>query len=900
MLTSRRPCLALFSCLLLVILLYAVPVAAQDTEDAQLFLSGFNAYQQKNYPTAVTRLGDVLQKYPETPLRDMTLFWLARAHYKAGNRQDAGRYMAQFTQEYPDNPLKNTVEEELLVLAADHAAARSAALPRKDEQAQLAAARQSEEQRRTAEAAERLAREKAEQERIAREKAAQEEIAEQARKRAAETAAQAQAAQDAAEKARLLRAKAEALRLAREKAEAERLAQQQAAEEQRKVAEAERVAREQAEAERKRIAVQEAEQRRIADQLAEQQRLAMEKDAEEQRLREQAEAERLAAITRAEEQQRAAVEAEKLAREKAAQDQAAEQVRQRAVEKAAREKAEAERLALEKQRQEKQLLKEKAISEYRSIVERFPGSAAARTAAVRLRELGVVTPASVPVAVAAPVPVPATQEGGTVTAAQVLNLEVAQYAAFTFDLQTPSTPATVAQQLAVPFEIQNHGNGQDSFYLASGFPAEYGVRFVAAAAPEQSINQTPDLAAGERFKGLLKLALPPTVIDGLRIAYPVKAASRFMGEASQSRVVSLVAAAPLLRTVLKTDKQQLQPGERLLYRVVVLNVGSTVARDVSLRLNYPAQLQPVEGGSAGFRQEMQAALVQDSLTLQPGESRELIAAFQLKESALAGEELILRADLHDTVLQTRSSFLSDRVVVLPVSELAVRIAQDQTVVVPGQTVGIPARIINRGNRRERVTLTVPSSPFQKTAIYHDLNRDGMRQPGEPEVSVIGPLEPAEEVALLLDLTAQRTVLDGTVEKLSLHAVSEAAQSKGFTAESRIVYSRPVVQLSMKGRQGRMVPGELLTVACDLVNNGSHLARQVEMEISWPDQLELVTADQPACRSRSGASAWCFNELGAGEKRTVKASFRIKSGTGVGTGVQLKSQLNYQDHLGNRY
>ena len=95
-----------------VVLLVAPSVIAQETGDSQIFLAGFNAYQQKDYPTAVTRLGEVLEKHPETPLRDMTLFWLARAHYKAGNRQDAARYMAQFTREYPDNPLKNTVEEE--------------------------------------------------------------------------------------------------------------------------------------------------------------------------------------------------------------------------------------------------------------------------------------------------------------------------------------------------------------------------------------------------------------------------------------------------------------------------------------------------------------------------------------------------------------------------------------------------------------------------------------------------------------------------------------------------------------------------------------------------------------------------------------------------------------------
>jgi hypothetical protein len=77
-----------------------------------------------------------------------------------------------------------------------------------------------------------------------------------------------------------------------------------------------------------------------------------------------------------------------------------------------------------------------------------------------------------------------------------------------------------------------------------------------------------------------------------------------------------------------------------------------------------------------------------------------------------------------------------------------------------------------------------------------------------------------------------------------------------------------------------------------------LAKGVELQASWPEQLELVAAE-PAIEGKLG-NGWRLNELGAGEKRVVKASFRVKPGTGVGTGIQLKSQLSYYDQLGNRY
>jgi len=945
MLRFCRLLTAFLACLLLVTLLGAVPVFAQETEDSQIFLSGFNAYQQKKYPVAVARLSEVLKKYPETPLRDMTLFWLARSHYKAGNLQDAGRYMAQFSREYPDNPLKNTVEEELLTLAGLHERSQTAALQQDEvakqravaeaEQEKLAALKREEERLvreraeaeklaalQAAEETERLAQEKAAEERRAAAKREEERIAKEkleaerqiALKVEEERLAREKADREASEKVLALKAKADAWRMAREKAEAEQLAAKKADEE--------RLARERAESERIAV-VKKAEEQRQAALEAERQKLAAQKVEEERRAKEQAEVERLAAVKKAEEQRQAALEAERqkladqkaeeerLAREKAEAERvavvkAAEEKRL-AAEKAAaamaeqkeREltiarKAEAEQRAAEKARQDKDVLKEKAIVEYKGILSRFPGTRASQVAAARLKELGVAV--ALPAAVSS---APAAAETA-VGAAHVLTLEVAQYAAFEFDVQSPTRPVDVAQKTVIPFEVQNRGNGNDSFYLASGFPAEFGARFVAASDPEQAINQTPMLASEERFKGLLLVSLPPSSIDGLRFAYPVKAASQLAGEASRSRVVMLAAAAPLLRAVVKTDNLQVLPGEKVQYRIAVLNVGSTTARDVTLRVNFPAQYQPVEYSAAGFRQEMNAALVLDGLTLNPGESRDLTATFQLKDESLAKEELVVRADLLNNVLQTRATFLSNATLVLPFSAVVVRMADERIIAIPGETVTIPARVINKGNYRERFKLAVPSTPFKNVVICNDLNRDGVRQAGEPEVTVVGPLGPNEEMALLLEVTTPQSAQDGTHEKLTLTATPESGHGKIVTAESLLGYSRPVVQLTMKGREGRMVPGELLNVELNVRNQGSNLAKLVELDVRWPDQVELVTADTAACRSQSGGSSWCFSELGAGEKRVVKASFRIKSGTGVGTGVQLKSVLSYQDHVGNRY
>ncbi|MFA6822964.1 MAG: tetratricopeptide repeat protein [Geobacter sp.] len=840
---TRRRLATIVAGLACVVLFAAPLVVAQESGDSQTFLAGFNAYQQKDYPTAVNRLSEVLQKHPETPLRDMTLFWLARAHYKAGNNQDAARYMAQFTREYPDNPLKNTVEDELLTLASRYEASGQAAAVAK---AEAEASRQAEAQR------------------LAQEQAARE-------------------AADRAEKARILKLKAEEERLAREKAEAERVAQlkleeertaKESAEQQRLAAakaEAERLAREKAEAER--VAQLKLEEERKAKVAAEQQRLAAAKAETERLAREKAETERLAKLKLEEERKikEAAEQAKKLAAQKAAEEQ-------KAAQKAAAAAA------------EQRALREKAISEYQRILAQFPGTPAAKTAAARLSQLGVAV--SVPAAAKADLKT-------TTDNAQVLSLEVAQYAAFEFGLQPQRQPAEVSRVVAIPVEVLNRGNGSDSFYLASGFPAEFGARFVAAAAPDQAINQTPPLAPGERFNGLLQLTVPADTIDGLRITYPVKAASRFNAETSQSRELSLVASAPLLRAMIKPATTQAAPGERIQYRITVLNVGSMAAREVSLRLNFPTQYEPAE--FAGFRQEMQAVLVQDGLALKSGESREFVVSFKLRDEALAREELVVRADLVNAPLKAVSTFHAAAVYVQPVSAVVVRMASSRVVLIPGQTITLPATVVNNGNQRERFSLVASVPPSQKVTVYHDQNRDGLRQPNEPEVDAIGPLGPKEEAALVLEVATDRSAQDGTESGVSLSVAAESGQGKVVVADARLGFSRPVVQLALKGRGGLLVPGELLTVDLVVHNQGSNLAKGVVLQAAWPEQLELVAAEPAAELKAAGhGRTWRLNELGAGEKRVVKASFRVKAGTGVGTGIQVKSELSYNDQLGNRY
>lgn len=110
--------------ILLVVLITVTPPAriswAAQSADALLFIAGFNAYQGNDCRMAVDKLSQFLQEHPASPLRDVTLYWLARALYGVGDRHQAAHTMAGFLREYPAHPLAGSGETDLLTLAAEY------------------------------------------------------------------------------------------------------------------------------------------------------------------------------------------------------------------------------------------------------------------------------------------------------------------------------------------------------------------------------------------------------------------------------------------------------------------------------------------------------------------------------------------------------------------------------------------------------------------------------------------------------------------------------------------------------------------------------------------------------------------------------------------------------------
>jgi len=797
--------------------------------------------------------------------------------------------MAQFFQEYPDSPLRGTVEEGLAALAQRYQKGETI------EETSKAVVK--------APAPEKVAVEKAAAEKVAAEKVAAEKIA--AEKIAAEKVAAEKVAAEKVAAEKVAAEKVAAEKVAAEKVAAEKVAAEKVAAE--KVA-AEKVAAEKVGAEKvaaEKVAAEKVAAEKVAAEKVAAEKFAAEKIAAEKIAAEKIAAERAAAEKIADEKiaaekiaaERAA--AEKIAAEKAtAERAAAEKV---AAERAAAEKAETERARQQKVaaiaakvNEEKQAksaeMRNQAIEAYKTVIDKFPGTAAASSASAKLHQLGIEYPNLQKAATA-----PQTGE-----VSQVFNLEVAQFADLDIQFGPTSESEEVGKRFIIPFTIVNTGNGSDSFYLESGFPPEFDFHFASAMTPDIPINSTPNLAVGEKFRAVAVGTIPRGNIDGQRNVFPIKIVSTFAREVSQSREIALVSAAPLLRAVVKNDKAKLLPGEKISYRISLLNIGTAAARGVTLRLNYPPQYEPVGNLPSGFKQETRAALVLDGLQLKSGGSNDYNVTFQLKDEALAEQELFLRADVINNDLEKKESFVSSTSVVQRVSGVAARTTADKLVVIPGQVISIPLIVTNTGNSREVYTIKANVPGNATYTFFDDVNRDGKRQPNEPIINHVGPLSPKEEAYVVLEISTPTSANDGAVAPLSVVFEPENATDKSAAVNLQLTYSRPILELAMLAKGGRLKPGEVSSLELNCVNRGSNMAKQVTLMSILPSQMELVAADPVFTKADSGVFTWRFDELGAGEKRSIKVSYRVKPGIAVGTNMQMKNLLNYQDQLGNRY
>jgi outer membrane protein assembly factor BamD (BamD/ComL family) len=538
-------------------------------------------------------------------------------------------------------------------------------------------------------------------------------------------------------------------------------------------------------------------------------------------------------------------------------------------------------------------LREKAIQEYRTVQEKFPGTKAASIATERLKELEKVA---------------FSPEGKSDRTAEmtrgadkptVISLEVGQFAAADLSVHPAKESTEVGSTISIPFEVVNRGNGPDSFVLEDGFPAEYKARIVSLAHPDSSVAATPQLASGESFSGKIILTVPSTIIDGQRNTYPLRLVSRFDGDASLSKEIPLLFSAPLLRMVVLPDKPAVLPGDVVTYRIALFNVGSASARKISFTLDYPGNYEPVESLPAGFRRDGTGRFVVEGLELLSGGRKEFSIPFRLKEDALAGQELFCRAELHNSTLNLSESFLSSAVVVGKVAGVTVTVQNKRRTVLPGEKIIVPVNVINTGNFRESLVIKTSIPAGMRHAIYKVAGSSD-NQTDELITDAIVALSPREEAALKVELFAPSAITDNSQASVTISVAPVSAPEKSAAATVQLVFARPVITLGMEASAGVLRPGKIAHLVVTIVNSGSSMAKDVEVKSYLPERIEVVASEPGSIDGANGEYAWRFSAVGPGEKRSIVLAYRVKPGVAAGTNLQIKNSFSYKDQLGNSY
>lgn len=211
-------------------------------------------------------------------------------------------------------------------------------------------------------------------------------------------------------------------------------------------------------------------------------------------------------------------------------------------------------------------------------------------------------------------------------------------------------------------EISNKGKNSEEFLLTITAAKEYAAILVSANKPDSKITRL-QLAAGETFKGAIVFRMPAEMVDGHRSVVKVKAVSAKFSDVSFQNDTIIISSAPLVRAVGKLVKQKVTPGEKLRYRVTVLNAGSLPAHDLTVRLQLPPRIDFQGAADASFKQEPNGTLLFKIDRIEIGKLAEINVDVKVREDCAVGQELRGHLEVVNGSLQSKEIFTATASVV---------------------------------------------------------------------------------------------------------------------------------------------------------------------------------------------------------------------------------------------
>ena len=208
----------------------------------------------------------------------------------------------------------------------------------------------------------------------------------------------------------------------------------------------------------------------------------------------------------------------------------------------------------------------------------------------------------------------------------------------------------------IPFVVRNLGNSQDAFELRiTGVGAPAATAFADTNGDgqhqdnEPPATQTPPLAARDgQFLMLLRVPVPANAPDRTQYNYSVVARSLASGRVANEASSVLTVGTPrvLVRTEQVSDSSA--PGDAIFYRLVLVNQGSGLAKNLVVTETLPEALQFVSSDPALNQQDAPGAgqkLTWRVSDLAPGDTAVLRIGVKLRPNLAAETNLTTKHTL---------------------------------------------------------------------------------------------------------------------------------------------------------------------------------------------------------------------------------------------------------------
>lgn len=212
------------------------------------------------------------------------------------------------------------------------------------------------------------------------------------------------------------------------------------------------------------------------------------------------------------------------------------------------------------------------------------------------------------------------------------------------DPVSPGLTVTPGDIIFIPFVVRNPGNYGESYALRITAPgAPGGVLFADTNGDgqhqegEPSVTQTTQIdPRGGQFPLLMRVEIPRSTADRQQYAYNVVATSVSTNRAASEASTVLTVAAPRVRVRTEQVTDTTAPGDMIFYRLVLINEGAGLAKNIVVSEVFPDALQFVSSNPTLSTQDA------------PGDSRRL--TWRVNELAPGDTSVLLitvrlRADL---------------------------------------------------------------------------------------------------------------------------------------------------------------------------------------------------------------------------------------------------------------